>query len=201
MLAVATMECAVTEKSIGVVGTVVATIIGAAIIGLGSALFAYLAPGNEAAVEIVGAVKTAGSGIARAAAAVWRFVNAPVPLWAFAALAVLCVRLWTRRAKAPEPIKVDAIGRSLIEVLGTADGNAVHIDIVANTLDWPRIQVETVANDLAAVDLVNGYHNYSGLALELTGPGKRFALAERLTGTEALRERLQRATRLQSGRI
>lgn len=178
----------------GVFGTLVAGVGTAVVVGLGSALFSYLAPGNVVAIAIVGAFKATGSGIAHAASAVWWFVNLPVPLWAFGALALLCVRLWRRQPSSPAATIGDASSRSLIEVLGTADGNPVEVNVVAKFLGWPKIQVETVANDLHAAGFVNvRHHGYSGWALDLTVKGKRFVLAERLTGDDALREKLRRA--------
>jgi hypothetical protein len=182
-----------TEKGMGVTRTVLATVIGAALVGAAATLFAYFLPGNELAIAMFGVAKWAWAGVVYVATRAWHLINAPVPLWAFVLLGLLCVQLWRRRARPPGTSTISEYGRSLVEVLATADGNPLELDVLAITLGWARIGVETLADELRSINIVEIIYGYGGTVFTLTTAGKRYALAERLTGTEALRTKLRAA--------
>ncbi len=181
------------EKSLGVLGTTVATVLGGLVLTGTLALFAYIWPGTEAAAAIVGAGKTAGAAAASAAAATWRFFAAPVPLWAFLLLGAFCGWLWTKR----ERRSLTDQHRELIEMIAVADGGFLELEVVAIAMNLRRLVVESLYEQLHAQGLATRMMT----SLQLTSRGRSYAMRHSLLGGAPQIEKLRAAYQRHTNRI
>ncbi len=182
------------EKSLGFWGT---TLSGLAVLAVPAALAAFW-PNNEFAIWIVRSMKAAWAGVVTVVSSIWQTANAPVPLWAFVVLGVLCAWLWTKRARPPSAPPLSKHHNALLELIAAADGQTVKHDIAAETLDLRRLIIDSLAEDLHRHGLLETVHGLGYVGLRLSGTGREHVLQHSLMGDLALVERLRKVQRSHS---
>jgi len=188
------------EKSLGVLGTTIATAVGGLVIVGVTALFAYLWPNNEAAASIVHSGKAMWSWIGSAASAVWGVVSYPLPAWLAVLVVAACVWGLTREGQEsrPEdlaPAKLPDGGTKVLELLIVADGQSLFVEVVARALGVRRLRVESIAEQLHALGLLLSTRQAGDGMLQLSAAGRDYAFAHRLEGDDAMSEDLKIAIR------